>query len=86
MLCCAAHVANATFDSSSSNVQGDLPSRCSLNYTSLQVLEETGFDVGSRLKSNDYIEVHMQEKRCRLYIIQGVSTAIIPIQTVQHLQ
>ncbi len=37
-----------------------------------QVLEETGFDVGSRLKSNDYIEIHMQEKRSRLYIIQGV--------------
>lgn len=40
----------------------------------LQVLEETGFDVGSRLKINDYIEIHMQEKRCRLYIIQGVSS------------
>ena len=38
----------------------------------LQVLEETGFDVGSRLKSNNYIEIHMQEKRSRLYIIQGV--------------
>ena len=38
----------------------------------LQVLEETGFDVGSRLKTNDYIEIHMQEKRSRLYIIQGV--------------
>lgn len=37
-----------------------------------QVLEETGFDVGSRLNTNDYIEVHMQEKRSRLYIIQGV--------------
>ena len=33
---------------------------------------ETGFDVGCRLKTNDYIEAHMQEKRSRLYIIQGV--------------
>ena len=40
----------------------------------MQVLEETGFDVGSRLRGNDYIEIHMQEKRSRLYIIQGVST------------
>lgn len=46
-----------------------------------EVLEETGFDVGSRLKSNDYIEIHMQEKRSRLYIIQGVeeSTPFAPI-------
>ena len=41
----------------------------------LQVLEETGFDVGSRLRSNDYIEIHLQEKRSRLYIIQGVSAS-----------
>ncbi|KAL0029326.1 hypothetical protein WJX79_010455 [Trebouxia sp. C0005] len=46
-----------------------------------EVLEETGFDVGSRLKSHDYIEIHMQEKRSRLYIIQGVneSTPFAPI-------
>ncbi|DBB01078.1 TPA: hypothetical protein ACH3X1_000973 [Trebouxia sp. C0004] len=46
-----------------------------------EVLEETGFDVRSRLKSNDYIEIHMQEKRSRLYIIQGVeeSTPFAPI-------
>lgn len=44
----------------------------------LQVLEETGFDMSSRLKSNDYIEIHMQEKRCRLYIIQGASSQTLP--------
>ncbi|KAL3162388.1 hypothetical protein ABBQ32_010064 [Trebouxia sp. C0010 RCD-2024] len=46
-----------------------------------EVLEETGFDVGSRLIVDDYIEVHMQEKRSRLYIIQGVeeSTPFAPI-------
>lgn len=85
MLCSSAHMANATRDSSRV-LKAEMPSRCNLTYTALQVLEETGFDVGSRLKSNDYIEIHMQEKRCRLYIIQRVSTAIIPIQTVQHLR
>lgn len=46
-----------------------------------EVLEETGFDVGSRLRGNDYIEIHMQEKRSRLYIIQGVeeTTPFAPI-------
>lgn len=38
----------------------------------LQVYEETGFDIRARLVETDYIEVHVGEQRCRLYIIQGV--------------
>ena len=50
----------------------------------LQVLEETGFDISSRLKSSDYIEIHMQEKRCRLYIIQGVSESTTCLFAPSH--
>lgn len=47
---------------------------------SLQVLEETGYDVGPLLKKPDFIELTMREQRIRLYIIQGVpeDTQFIP--------
>jgi hypothetical protein len=38
----------------------------------MQVLEETGCDVSTLLKLEDYIEVSIGQKRVRLYIITGV--------------
>jgi mRNA-decapping enzyme subunit 2 len=38
----------------------------------MQVLEETGCDVSTLLKMEDYIEVSIAQQRVRLYIITGV--------------
>ena len=64
-------MSHSKFDKVYKAVQDMCRQRCPV-YVMAQVKEETGFDVGSRLKNNDYIEIHMQEKRSRLYIIQGV--------------
>ncbi|KAJ3408901.1 mRNA-decapping enzyme subunit 2, partial [Chytridiales sp. JEL 0842] len=42
-----------------------------------EVLEETGFDTGSRIKENDYVERTMKEQRIRLYIITGVPESTV---------
>ncbi|RUP49114.1 Dcp2, box A domain-containing protein [Jimgerdemannia flammicorona] len=38
-----------------------------------EVFEETGYDISSGLKEEDFIELTMREQRIRLYIIAGVS-------------
>lgn len=40
-----------------------------------QVLEETGYDLGDQLKEEDAIEVHLGQKRTKLYIVPGVDEA-----------
>ncbi|RKO95685.1 hypothetical protein CAUPRSCDRAFT_8947, partial [Caulochytrium protostelioides] len=37
-----------------------------------EVLEETGFDIASRLNPDHYLERTIREQRIRLYVIQGV--------------
>ena len=51
-----------------------------------QIMEETGFDVSSRLRKDDFIEAHLgtkgddglRQQRCRLFIIQGVRLQLTP--------
>jgi len=49
----------------------------------LQTMEETGFDISSRISKEDFIEVHvgidgLKQQRSRLFIIQGVSLLPYP--------
>ncbi len=39
------------------------------------MLEETGFDLTGRLREEDAIEVHLGQKRTKLYIVPGVDEA-----------
>lgn len=49
----------------------------------VQVKEETGLDISSRIRKDDYIEVHLgtkgddglRQQRCKLFIVQGVGPA-----------
>lgn len=38
----------------------------------LQVMEETGFDIAPKLRLDDHLEVLIGQQRMRLYIIPGV--------------
>jgi hypothetical protein len=40
-----------------------------------QVLEETGFDISSRIIEDDSIEVQLGQQRSRLFIVTGVDEA-----------
>ena len=40
-----------------------------------QVLEETGYDLGNALREEDSVEVHIGQKRTKLYIVGGVDEA-----------
>lgn len=40
-----------------------------------EVLEETGLDISPHMKEDDFIELHLQEQRCKLFLIPGVSPA-----------
>ena len=42
-----------------------------------EVLEETGFDVSSNIRSNEYIERTFAEQRQRLYIVTGISEVTV---------
>lgn len=42
------------------------------NCAAREVLEETGFDISSRMTETDYIEVTTKEQSVRLYIVPGV--------------
>jgi mRNA-decapping enzyme subunit 2 len=39
----------------------------------MQVLEETGYDLGDALREEDAVEVHIGQKRTKLYIVAGVA-------------
>ena len=37
-----------------------------------QVLEETGFDLSTRLNASDHIEITIKEQRITLYVVGGI--------------
>lgn len=41
-------------------------------WCTVQVLEETGYDIESLVKEEDYLELVLEGKRNRLYIVAGL--------------
>jgi mRNA-decapping enzyme subunit 2 len=52
--------------------QGESETSCAIR----EVFEETGFDVSTYIRSNEYIERVINDQRMRLYIISGINENI----------
>ena len=53
-------------------------------------MEETGFDISSRISKNDFIEVHLgqdglRQQRSKLFIVRGVCPLTEPTSAKQNI-